>query len=210
MSALSFNPTVEPITYTIEQVNTVVPHDWQNFVLAVTDTFWRLPPILRPYDGQHRALTDVSGLFPDSGVLAFSGETDAEHRPDVITVERIRSNNTLCVQEFTSQHQPYDFFSRLVMVLLHSLCPNNFRVHSSAGEASWSMPLRWLNRNLGWPVLSAPLSPSSVTVMAGVVDELLLTFLSDPKRSLNKDDWRILTETEHRLYQLKAENFYEY
>ncbi|MBQ0955600.1 hypothetical protein [Serratia symbiotica] len=74
MSSLSFNPTVEPMTYTIEQVNTIAPHDWQSFVLAVTDTFWKLPSVLRPYDGQHRVLTDASGLFLTLAFWSFQAK----------------------------------------------------------------------------------------------------------------------------------------
>ncbi|EPB6698538.1 hypothetical protein ACSABO_004796, partial [Escherichia coli] len=86
----------------------------------------------------------------------------------------------------------------------HNLCPDCFRIHSTAGGASWSLPLKWIKRFLGHENFSAPESVLTTPVRGDVFDCLLLQFLSGQGRQLSPDDWSALEEAEHQLYWLRA------
>lgn len=123
-----------------------------------------------------------------------------------MTIERERSNNTLSIQELDFQHQPCDFFARVVMVLLHNLCPGSFRIHSSDEGRSWAIPLRWIERHIGLPEQSSLTTPQPVLqtpVSEGAFDSLLLQLLSGGERVLSSEDWNAFVLAEFHLYELK-------
>ena len=123
-----------------------------------------------------------------------------------MTIERERNRNTLSIQELDFQHQPCDFFARIVMVLLHNLCPDSFRIHSSDEGRSWALPLRWIEQHLGLPeqpTLTAPQSVLKTPVGEGAFDSLLLQLLSGGERVLSNEDWNAFVLAEFHLYELK-------
>lgn len=200
-------PVPQPVVYTLEHVSTVPVDEWHAFVLAVTEAFWQLPGTLRPasQDRQFATMLRASELFPEPFMLAFCGE---RADPVCLTVERERNRNTLSLQELDFRQQPGDFFARVVMVLLHNLCPGHFRVHSTAGYASWRLPHLWAERHLNLmldvpqpPVsLSRPASlPGMDNATEGAVLWLMLALLSGPERGLTRSEWALIAETEHRL-----------
>ncbi len=191
MSELSSRPARKPVVYTLEQVATIPEKQWHAFVLAVTETFWQLPEALRPQNAYFGSLTRASELFPVTGILAF-------------TIEREHRQNILVLKELNFGRQPGDFFARTVFVLLHNLCPDCFRIHSTAGGASWSLPLKWIKRFLGHENFSAPESVLTTPVRGDAFDRLLLQFLSGQGRQLSPDDWSALEEAEYQLYWLRA------
>ncbi|GAA3592256.1 hypothetical protein GCM10023078_19920 [Gibbsiella greigii] len=206
MSQHSSAPESTPVIYTIEQVNTVPLADWHAYVLAVTEAFWQLPEILRPtsQDKQFATISRSSELFPEPSMLAFCGE---KSRPACLTIERVRSRNVLTIQELDFQQQPCDFFARVVMVLLHNLCPGHFRVHSTAGSSSWRLPQRWAECHLNM-TLTTPQQPTSQppsfevdTRVVGSVTWLMLTLLTESQRGLSRREWKLIAEIEMSLYQ---------
>ncbi|WP_158783889.1 hypothetical protein [Pantoea sp. BAV 3049] len=206
MRNLSSSPAFRPVIYTIEHVSTVPLHQWHAFVLAVTETFWQLPVRLRPGNTYLPSLNRAADLFPVADVMAFCGDTGENAWLTNMTIGRQRNCNTLSIQELDFQHQPCDFFARIVMVLLHNLCPDSFRIHSSDEGRSWALPLRWIEQHLGLseqlkltppqPVLKTPVSD-------GAFDSLLLQLLSGGERVLSNDDWNAFTKAEFQLYELK-------
>ncbi|MGC0622240.1 hypothetical protein [Escherichia coli] len=204
MSELSSRPAREPVVYTLEQVATIPEKQWHAFVLAVTETFWQLPEALRPQNAYFGSLTRASELFPVTDTLAFySWSADGLWSVNV-TIEREHHQNILVLKELNFGRQPGDFFARTVFVLLHNLCPDCFRIHSTAGGASWSLPLKWIKRYLGHENFSAPESVLTSPVRGDAFDRLLLQFLSGQGRQLSPDDWSALEEAEHQLYWLRA------
>ena len=123
MKNLFSSPASMSVVYTIEHVSTVPLRHWHAFVLAVTETFWQLPVRLRPGNTYLPSLNRAADLFPVADVMAFCGDTGGSVWPVNMTIERERNRNTLSIQELDFQHQPCDFFARIVMVLLHNLCP---------------------------------------------------------------------------------------
>ncbi|MCM5415818.1 hypothetical protein MMT18_28335, partial [Escherichia coli] len=85
-----------------------------------------------------------------------------------------------------------------------NLCPDCFRIHSTVGGASWSLPLKWIKRYLGHENFSAPESVLTTPVRGDAFDSLLLQFLSGQGRQLSPDDWAALEEAEYQLYWLRA------
>lgn len=149
MSELSSRPAREPVVYTLEQVSTIPEKQWHAFVLAVTETFWQLPEALRPQNAYFGSLTRASELFPVTDTLAFYCRSADGLWSVNVTIEREHSRNILALNELNFGRQPGDFFARTVFVLLHNLCPDCFRIHSTVGGASWSLPLKWIKRYLG-------------------------------------------------------------
>ena len=138
--------------------------------------------------------------------MAFCGDTGGSVWPVNMTIERERNRNTLSIQELDFQHQPCDFFARIVMVLLHNQCPGSFRIHSSDEGRSWALPLRWIERHLGLPeqpTLTAPQPVLKTPVRGDAFDSLLLQLLCGGERVLSNDDWNAFTEAEFQLYELK-------
>lgn len=124
-------------------------------------------------------------------VMAFRGDTGGSVWPVNMTIERERNRNTLSIQELDFQHQPCDFFARIVMVLLHNLCPDS-RIHSSDEGRSWALPLRWIEQHLGLPeqpTLTAPQSVLKTPVGEGAFDSLLLQLLSGGSGAELYEDW---------------------
>jgi len=197
----STTPASEPVIYTLEHISTVGPDDWHAFTLAVTEVFWQLPTSLRPIKHAYtmRNMSQASDLFPQPSMLAFYGTAPW---PVSLTVERERNRNVLSIQELDFQRQPCDFFARVVMLLLHNLCPRNFIIHSTAGGASWRLPKQWaeihLNRLLSAP---QPLPHYYDQVGGQIVSSLLLMLLDDPSRWISPTSWGFIAEIETRLYQ---------
>ena len=138
--------------------------------------------------------------------MAFCGDSGGCFWPVNMTIERERSHNTLSIQELDFQHQPCDFFARIVMVLLHNLCPGSFRIHSSDEGRSWALPLRWIEQHLGLPeqpTLTAPQPVLKTSVGEGAFDSLLLQLLSGGERVLSNEDWNAFVLAEFHLYELK-------
>ncbi len=170
MSELSSRPAREPVVYTLEQVATIPEKQWHAFVLAVTETFWQLPEALRPQNAYFGSLSRASELFPVTDILAFYSRSADGLWSVNVTIEREHRQNILVLKELNFGRQPGDFFARTVFVLLHNLCPDCFRIHSTAGGANWSLPLKWIKRYLGHENFSAPES-----VLTTPVREMRLT-----------------------------------
>lgn len=161
---------------------------------------------LRPGNTYLPSLNRAADLFPVADVMAFCGDTGGSVWPVNMTIERERNRNTLSIRELDFQHQPCDFFARIVMVLLHNQCPGSFRIHSSDEGRSWALPLRWIERHLGLPeqpTLTAPQPVLKTPVRGDAFDSLLLQLLSGGERVLSNDDWNAFTEAEFQLYELK-------
>lgn len=206
MKDLSSSPASMSVVYTIEHVSTIPLRHWHAFVLAVTETFWQLPVRLRPGNMYLPSLNRAADLFPVADVMAFCGDSGGCFWPVNMTIERERSHNTLSIQELDFQHQPCDFFARIVMVLLHNLCPDSFRIHSSDEGRSWALPLRWIEQHLGLPeqpTLTAPQPVLKTPVGEGAFDSLLLQLLSGGERVLSNEDWNAFVLAEFHLYELK-------
>ena len=177
---------------------------WHAFVLAITETFWQIPVRLRPGNMYLPSLNRADDLFPVADVMAFCGDSGSCFWPVNMTIERKRSHNTLSIQDLDFQHQPCDFFARVVMVLLYNLCPGSFRIHSSGEGRSWAMPLRWIERHIGLPEQPSLTTPQPVLqtpVSEGAFDSLLL--LSGGERVLSNEDWNAFVLAEFHLYELK-------
>lgn len=183
------------VVYTVEHRQSASDDEWRHFRKAVHSAFWRLPPMLKPRYSFFYVPDSADCLF-DGHSLAF-----AFTRYCLIGIDQDHKGNTLSLQEINTDHVPGDFFCRVLLILLNTFCPSHSLIHSSAGETSWSLPLRWLNRQFGGADVQfvAPQPMSRADNMGGALNELLLRMLSTSYHLAEPEDWWLLTGLEHRL-----------
>ncbi|MFB6328595.1 hypothetical protein D9O29_22595 [Pantoea vagans] len=194
------------VNYTVTQKATVPHEQWVAFVLAITEVFWQLPKSLRPCDPTNGTQAErSSALFPDPEMFLFSGMNGDGFTDQSVLITRLRSNSTGGKLDVIAPHgQPVDFFTRLVLVLLYNHCEGCFEITSSAGAASWSLPVRWLCRHNAMLNLTSPESFRDDNVFNGTADELMLTMMSGAERIVTTQEWLLINEFEYRLYGLRS------
>ncbi|MCX8967024.1 hypothetical protein EHW66_19195 [Erwinia psidii] len=203
MSNTCASPALKPVIYTLEQLGTVPESHWQAFILAVTETFWQMPARLRPGNAYLPSLNRAADLFPVADVMAFCGDRVACGLPPGMTVGRTRCSTLQIHQTLNFHRQPCDFFARVVMVLLHNLCPGSFRVDSSDSGRCWALPLLWVKRHLGLPQgpgLRAPRPVPETPAGNDAFEALLLQMVSGGERMLSREDWNAFVRAERQLY----------
>lgn len=145
---------------------------WIDFTLAVTEMFWLLPASARP------AGIDVAGQLS-------SWPAD-----------------TLPVQEIVPGDEASDFFNRLVLILIHNLCPGCVRIERElSSQSGWEQPLIWLRHHLQRPALSAP----GYVDAAAMGDRSICLHLERYRESLCNADlpyhWQVITWMDEVLSQ---------
>lgn len=113
---------------------------WIDFTLAVTEMFWLLPASARPAGIDAAGQLFAGGAFAGPGIRLSSWPAD-----------------NLPVQEIVPGDEASDFFNRLVLILIHNLCPGCVRIERElSSQSGWEQPLIWLRHHLQRPALSAP------------------------------------------------------
>lgn len=194
------------VNYTITQKATVPPEQWATFVLAITEVFWLLPVNLRPCNPVNGLRMERSSeLFQDPEMFLFSGMKGGDFTDQSVLITRFRSDSTDGKLDVIAPHgQPVDFFTRLALVLLYNHCEGCFEITSSAGAASWSLPVRWLCRHDATLNLTSPESFRDDNVFNGTADDLMLTMMSGAERVVTTQEWLLINEFEYRLYGLRC------
>ncbi|MGP6489981.1 hypothetical protein [Duffyella gerundensis] len=206
MTPLSLPACTADVNYTVTQKATVPPERWAAFVLTITEVFWQLPVNLRPCNPVNGLRMErSSALFPDPEMFLFSGMNGGNFTDQSVLITRSRSDSTDGKLDVIAPHgQPVDLFTRLALVLLYNHCGDCFDITSSAGAASWSLPVRWLCRHNATLNLSSPASFRDDNVFNGTADELLLTMTSGGERVVTTQEWLLINEFEYRLYGLRC------
>lgn len=206
MTPLSLPACTADVNYTVTQKATVPPERWATFVLAITGVFWQLPVNLRPCNPVNGLRMERSSeLFPDPEMFLFSGMDGGDFTDQSVLITRSRSDSTDGKLDVIAPHgQPVDLFTRLALVLLYNHCEGCFEITSSAGAASWSLPVRWLCRHDATLKLSSPASFRDNNVFNGTADELMLTMISGAERVVTTQEWLLINEFEYRLYGLRC------
>ena len=206
MTPLSLPACTADVNYTVTQKATVPPERWTTFVLAITGVFWQLPVSLRPCNPVNGLRMERSSeLFPDPEMFLFSGMDGGDFTDQSVLITRSRSDSTDGKLDVIAPHgQPVDLFIRLALVLLYNHCEGCFEITSSAGAASWSLPVRWLCRHDATLNLSSPASFRDDNVFNGTADELMLAMTSGAERVVTTQEWLLINEFEYRLYGLRC------
>jgi len=160
MTPLSLPACTADVHYTVTQKATVPPERWATFVLAITEVFWQLPVNLRPCNPVNGLRMERSSeLFPDPEMFLFCGMDGGDFTDLSVLITRSRSDSTDGKLDVIAPHgQPVDLFTPLALALLYNHCEGCFEITSSAGAASWSLPVRWLCRHDATLNLSSPAS----------------------------------------------------
>lgn len=194
------------VNYTVTQKATVPPEQWATFVLAITEVFWLLPVNLRPCNPVNGLRMERSSeLFQDPEMFLFSGMNGGNFTDQSVLITRFRSDSTDGKLDVIAPHGlPVDYFTRLALVLLYNHCEGCFEITSSAGAASWSLPVRWLCRHDATLNLTSPESFRDDNVFNGTADDLMLTMMSGAERVVTTQEWLLINEFEYRLYGLRC------
>ena len=206
MTPCTLSVRAADVHYTVTQKATVPSERWATFVLAITEVFWQLPVNLRPCDPVNGLRMEwSSALFPDPDIFAFAGTNEDDFIDATALITRFRSMSPDArPRVIAPRGQPVDLFTRLALVLLYNHCEGCFEITSSAGAASWSLPVRWLCRNDATLNLSSPASFRDDNVFNGTADELMLTMTSGGERVVTTQEWLLINEFEYRLYGLRC------
>ncbi|MEB7586100.1 hypothetical protein NGC36_12520 [Serratia rubidaea] len=133
---------------------------WIDFTLAVTEVFWLLPDEARP-----EGITEAGQLF--DGMIFETAGLRVSPEPE----ENIPMQPVPYVEERVEFFQRPDFFHRLVLILIHNLCPGSVRIERNDTRLSkypgWELPLLWLRHHLNRPELVAPEDVDEATMTDG-------------------------------------------
>ena len=206
MTPLSLPACTADVNYTVTQKATVPPERWATFVLAITEVFWQLLVNLRPCNPINGLRMErSSALFPDPDIFAFAGTNEGDFIDATALITRFRSMSPDARPRVIAPHgQPVDLFTRLALALLYNHCEGCFEITSSAGAASWSLPVRWLCRHDATLNLSSPASFRDDNVFNGTADEFMLAMMSGAERVVTTQEWLLINEFEYRLYGLRC------
>ncbi|CAI1049635.1 Uncharacterised protein [Serratia entomophila] len=151
---------------------------WIDLTLAVTEVYWLLPATTRPVD-INQASDLFSGAVLDVAGLQFS----------------LQPGHMQPVQETLWIDSRQDFFGRLMLLLVHNLCPGCFRIERDTHTAGcgWEQPLIWLRHHLQRPELKAPDAVNERVLTDDSVRRHLVQF----RDSINNDElsyhWSVIT-----------------
>ncbi|MEL5576508.1 hypothetical protein [Serratia marcescens] len=150
---------------------------WIDFTLAVTEVFWLLPATARPAD-----IDQASDLFSDA-VLDVAGLRFSQ-----------QPGHMQPVQQMLWADSRQSFFGRLMLLLIHNLCPGSVRIErdTHTAECGWEQPLIWLRHHLQRPELQAPEAVNERVLTDDSVCRHLVQF----RDSINTDalayHWRVI------------------
>ncbi|WP_432537523.1 hypothetical protein [Pantoea eucalypti] len=199
MTPISMPP--QHVTYAVKHAELISPTQWQNFTLAVTEAFWLLPVHLRPCSPTNGDRMEcASQMFPSPEVFVFGGKDEGSYVSRGVMICRDQASDLV----IETGGQPVDFFTRIVLILLHNHCEDCFEITSSAGGVSWSLPVRWTIRHMLIATHCSPQPFSTKGLMTGAVDELLIRSVSGAERPFSTADWGLVSELEFALEELKT------
>lgn len=189
------------LTYVVKHAEWISLNQWQNFTLAVTEAFWLLPVHLRPCSPTTGARMERSSeMFPSPEVFVFGGKDEGSYVSRGVMICRGQTSDFV----IETEGQPVDFFTRIVLILLHNHCEGCFEITSSAGGVSWSLPVRWAIRHNLIAAHNSPQPFCTEGFVTGAVDELLIRSLSGAERPFTTADWGLVSELEFALEELKT------
>ncbi len=155
---------------------------WIDLTLAVTEVFWLLPAMIRPAD-----IDQASDLFSDA-VLDVAGLQFSQQPGHMQPVQQTRW--------IDSRER---FFGRLMLLLIHNLCPGSVRIERDTHTAGfgWEQPLIWLRHHLQHPELQAPDAVNERVLTDDSVRRHLVQF----RDSINNDDlayhWSVINQMDN-------------
>lgn len=164
---------------------------WIDFTLAVTEVFWLLP-----YEARPEGVTQAGQLF-DGMIFETAGL-----RVSPASGESIPMQPLSYVEERVGFFQRSDFFHRLVLILLHNLCPGSVRTERNDARLSnypgWELPLLWLRHHLKRPELVAPGDVDEATMTD---DPLLFHLVFHLTKHSTQSHWPVVVWMEEVLTQ---------
>jgi len=193
------DPLVLPGVYQFEQGASINDEQWFRFTDAVKEAFWLLPAQLRPYKQLGFDMNRASELFDEEGSVTFNHKDSEGYCLNPFYLRQTLSDNFRPYRKVESQRCKQDLFVRIVLVLLHNLCPDSYHITSSCPQ-SWHFAQRWLAWNMDM-FTKAPEKISASFVIPGAIEHLLLVKTSGPGKQVTIEEWEAISGIEFWLAQ---------
>ncbi len=199
MSHTNTQSLIIPGVYQLLQGTSVHSEQWFRFTQAVKEAFWLLPAQLRPCKQLGFEMHRASELFDDEGSVMFNHKDSAGCCCNPLYLRQTLSDKFPAYQKVESQRCKQDLFVRIVLVLLHNLCPGCYHITSSCPQ-SWRFAQRWLAWNMDM-FTKAPEDIPASFVIPGAVEHLLLVKTSGPGKQVTTEEWEAISGIELWLAQ---------
>ncbi|MFZ4214762.1 hypothetical protein ACOZB2_25555, partial [Pantoea endophytica] len=173
---------VLPGVYQFEQGASINDEQWFRFTDAVKEAFWLLPAQLRPYKQLGFDMNRASELFDEEGSVTFNHKDGEGYCLNPFYLRQTLSDNFRPYRKVESKRCKQDLFVRIVLVLLHNLCPDSYHITSSCPQ-SWHFAQRWLAWNMDMFTKAPEKIPASF-VIPGAIEHLLLVKTSGPGKQV--------------------------
>jgi len=155
------------------------------------------PPV---FANRRYAFERASMMFPFPKVFTFAGKNEGDYVSSCVMFSQDECSD-MCIE---TEGQPFDFFTRIVLILLFKHCEGCYEITSSAGGVSWALPVRWAIRHQLITDSNAPQPFSTEGFITGAADELLIRSVSGAERPFTTADWGLVSELEFSLEELKT------
>ncbi|MFJ5162399.1 hypothetical protein ACIP6T_24900 [Pantoea sp. NPDC088449] len=199
MTQTSIDSLVIPGVYQLVQGASIKAEQWSRFTEVVKEAFWLLPAQIRPYKPLGFEMNRASELFDDEGSVTFNHKDSAGYCCNPFYLRQTLSDNFQPYRKVESQRCRQDLFVRIVLVLLHNICPGGYHITSSCPQ-SWRFAQRWLAWNMDM-FTKAPEDIPASFVIPGAVEHLLLVKTSGPGKQVTTEEWEAISGIELWLAQ---------
>lgn len=199
MTQTSIDSLVIPGVYQLVQGASIKAEQWSRFTEVVKEAFWLLPALLRPYNPLGFEMNRASELFDDEGSVTFNHKDSAGYCCNPFYLRQTLSDDFQPYRKVESQRCRQDLFVRIVLVLLHNICPGCYHITSSCPQ-SWRFAQRWLAWNMDM-FTKAPEDIPASFVIPGAVEHLLLVKTSGPGKQVTTEEWEAISGIELWLAQ---------
>lgn len=199
MTQTSIDSLVIPGVYQLVQGASIKAEQWSRFTEVVKEAFWLLPVQLRPYKPLGFEMNRASELFDDEGSVTFNHKDSAGYCCNPFYLRQTLSDDFQPYRKVESQRCRQDLFVRIVLVLLHNICPGCYHITSSCPQ-SWRFAQRWLAWNMDM-FTKAPEDIPASFVIPGAVEHLLLVKTSGPGKQVTTEEWEAISGIELWLAQ---------
>ncbi|MCW6034403.1 hypothetical protein [Pantoea sp. JK] len=199
MTQTSIDSLVIPGVYQLVQGASIKAEQWSRFTEVLKEAFWLLPAQLRPYKPLGFEMNRASELFDDEGSVTFNHKNSAGYCCNPFYLRQMLSDDFQPYRKVESQRCRQDLFVRIVLVLLHNICPGCYHITSSCPQ-SWRFAQRWLAWNMDM-FTKAPEDIPASFVIPGAVEHLLLVKTSGPGKQVTTEEWEAISGIELWLAQ---------
>ena len=165
---------------------------WIDFTLAITEVFWRLPAQARP-----KGFNYACDLFDGETIRMFHHSRSKRARR--VLPLYLSPCPQIVEQTAYWPDDKEDFFARVVLILLHNICPGHSEISLTPVNYGWELPLAWLHHHYQYPQLKAPESINERLTLAGNVSFHIQQYCLGINDVDAQAHWKMILEAQEAL-----------